>query len=62
MPVTQLELLEKLGFELTNKRKFVLVVDNKGEESHLKLKVLLIRIVFDVFCYYQDKNESFIEF
>lgn len=59
---SDLELLRKLGFNMTNSIKPFMHLENKGIETISKLNFLLIRLVFDVFYQYRDTNISFIKF
>ena len=58
---SELDLLQKLGFELTNKNKLVFQLENMGDSSLIKLRFLLTRLVFDVSYYRHPANENFIE-
>lgn len=59
---SELDLLQKLGFELTNNNKLVFQLKNKDDSSLVKLRFLLTRLVFDVSYFRHPAGENFIEF
>jgi hypothetical protein len=56
-----LESFEKLGFKLTGENKLVLTVTGNKEEIEKKLKIILSKIVFELFYFKEFQNESYIE-
>jgi hypothetical protein len=59
---SDLDLLQKLGFQLTNKNKLVLELENEGDSTLIKLKFLLTRLVFDIAYFQHPAKENFIAF
>ena len=53
----------KLGFELTdNENRLVLLLPGKKDEAINKLKIILSKIVFEIFYFKEFENESYIQF
>ncbi len=58
----QLRLLQKLGFVFTKRNKLVCQVKNIDENTLYELRLILSRIVFDVYYFRHPAKENFIEF
>ena len=58
---SELELLEKLGFTLTNRSRLVLFLNHQGIDQLTALRFLLARIVFDISYFRHPTDENFIE-
>ncbi len=59
---SDLDIFRILGFYPVGEDKLVIILSGSFEETLMKIKTILIKIVFDIFCYYKDSNQSFIEF
>lgn len=57
-----LESFQQLGFAIINGNKLEMSIINEGEEAIRKIRFLLVKIVFDILCYTDTENESYIEF
>jgi len=59
---SQLRILQKIGFELTNGNRLEILFIIEGETTIERIKFLLVKLFFKVFYYKSFQNESYIEF
>lgn len=59
---SDLKSLRDLGFVAVNNNKLVVTLLNQGEETLIKIRTILVKVVFDIFAYHKDNTQSFIQF
>ncbi len=59
----KIDVLKRLGFDLSdNQTVFSLIINDEKEKIIVRLRSILVKIVFEVFHYKDFKNESYIQF
>jgi hypothetical protein len=59
---SQITHFQKYGFEITSKYTLVKSFQNKGEDTILQIKMLLVNVFFKIFYFKAFDNQSYIEF